>query len=126
MIAVRNLFAELPGSAPGEVCDTLLEKDGLRIERIVSHSSASPEGFWYDQEQEEWILVLKGEAKLRIFQDELILLKAGDYLLIPRRRRHRVEWTSVETIWLAIHVLPRRGEAGGEGTGENDADRRGA
>lgn len=118
MIEVRNLFAEVPGDSPGEVSDMLFESEGVRIERIVSHSAASPEGFWYDQMQEEWVLMVRGEASLRIHPDQLVSLKAGDHLLIPRHCRHRVEWTAPGTIWLAIHLHSRSGEGGEERRGD--------
>jgi cupin 2 domain-containing protein len=77
----------------------------VKIERIVSHAAVSPEGFWYDQEQDEWVVVLEGEATLRLLEpDEIVELKKGDHLFIPRHRKHRVERTSSRTIWLAVHV----------------------
>lgn len=109
MIVPRSLFADLPPASSTEVFETLLETAGVRIERIVSHAAASPDGFWHDQEQEEWVLVLRGEASLRFDPDGQVHLKAGDHLRIPRRCRHRVEWTSAETIWLAVHVLEKQG-----------------
>ncbi len=105
MMAPRNLFRDPPsrGECGSEVCETLLETEGVKIERIVSHSAASPEGFWYDQAQDEWVLVVKGEATLVIFPEERVSLKTGDHVLLPAHCRHRVEWTSGETIWVAVH-----------------------
>jgi cupin 2 domain-containing protein len=77
----------------------------VRIERIVSKGHSSPESGWYDQEENEWVVVLKGAAKLRFEQDgKLVELDAGDYINIPARVRHRVEWTNpeMETVWLAF------------------------
>jgi cupin 2 domain-containing protein len=113
MPAPKNLFTDLPSFAPGEIeaCDTLFDSESVKIERIASHSAASPEGFWYDQPQDEWVLVVNGEATLLIHPAERISLKTGDHLLLPAHCRHRVEWTSEETIWLAVHVVSR--EAGG-------------
>ncbi len=101
-----NLFVDIPTSIPAELFTTLL--DGLpavRIERIVSHGHASPEGFWYDQGTSEWVLVLRGAARLRFEGEEPIELAPGSYVNIPARRRHRVEWTTPDeqTVWLAIH-----------------------
>jgi cupin 2 domain-containing protein len=98
-----NLFAFIPGDQPGEFVETLIATPSLRIERIVSRCHASPEGFWYDQEQHEFVVVLKGAARLQ-FEDELVEMKAGDSMNIPAHRRHRVEWTTPDepTIWLAI------------------------
>jgi cupin 2 domain-containing protein len=104
---INNLFAELAAAAlQDEQFSTLLERPELRIERIVSTGQASPPDFWYDQPGGEWVLVVKGEAKLR-FADEAEArhLKAGDFVEITPRRQHRVDWTLADqvTIWLAIH-----------------------
>jgi cupin 2 domain-containing protein len=98
-----NLFADLPISLPAELCTTLLTAPGVRIERIVSQGQASPEGFWYDQAQDEWVVVLKGAARLR-FQDGELELMPGDFVDIPAGKKHRVEWTTPDepTIWLAV------------------------
>lgn len=105
-----NLFAALPGGAEaGELFEQLLARPGLRIERIVSTGQASPLDFWYDQEQAEWVVLLRGAAELR-FADEPgpRRLSAGDWLHIEARRRHRVLWTdpAQPTVWLAIHYQP--------------------
>jgi len=99
----HNLLSNLPGHLPDELFTTLLEAKNLRIERIVSHSHCSPEGFWYDQNQHEWVLVLQGAARLTI-EGETKELKPGDFLNIPAHQKHRVDWTTpVEpTIWLAV------------------------
>jgi cupin 2 domain-containing protein len=101
-----NLFADLPSPSADEHVTQLFSASDLRVERIISAGHASPPGFWYDQEWAEWVIVLAGSAGLR-FADEGAprVLKPGDYLHIPARRRHRVEWTDPNqtTIWLAIH-----------------------
>lgn len=108
MTACPNLFAGIPERAEEEIVATLLAAPGARIERIVSTGQASPPGFWYDQDGDEWVAVLQGSADLR-FADEPAprRLSAGDHLLIPARRRHRVERTANPTIWLAVHLAPR-------------------
>ncbi len=101
-----NLFDPLPPAAAGEAFSELLARPGLTIERIVSTGQASPPGFWYDQPQGEWVVLLRGTALLR-FADEPQprRLTPGDWLDIAPRRRHRVEWTDPEqaTVWLAVH-----------------------
>jgi len=99
-----NLFADLPAHLPDELFATLLDTADVRIERIVSHGHASPEGFWYDQDQHEWVVVLKGAARLR-FEDGTVEMKPGDFVNIPAYRKHRVEWTTPDepTVWLAVH-----------------------
>lgn len=104
MTRSANLFSDLPKRLPDELFTVLLEAASVRIERIVSHGHASPDGFWYDQDQHEWVIVLKGAARLR-FEDVIVEMKPGDFLNIPAHQRHRVEWTTPDepTIWLAVH-----------------------
>ena len=98
-----NLFADIPADLPDELLQTILSGPNLRIERIVSRGHASSDGFWYEQERHEFVVLLKGAARLR-FEDEVIEMKPGSYLNIPARRRHRVDWTQPDepTIWLAV------------------------
>jgi cupin 2 domain-containing protein len=108
---LAGLFAELPSTAAvDEQFREILQKPGLRIERIVSSGQCSPEGFWYDQPDGEWVLVLQGEAKLR-FADEAEArhLTAGDFIDIAPHRKHRVDWTPTGqlTVWLAVHYAER-------------------
>jgi cupin 2 domain-containing protein len=101
-----NLFSNIQSDAAEESFFDLLRGDGLLIERIVSRGHRSPDGFWYDQPWNEWVLILKGAARLEIEgQDRPILLSEGDYCLLPSHVRHRVTWTpeDCETIWLAVH-----------------------
>ena len=105
-----NLFdGLLRSTAKNEQFSELLKRPGLRIERIVSTGQCSPEGFWYDQPDGEWVLLIEGAARLR-FADETEArdLQAGDFLDIAPHRKHRVDWTSPDqtTIWLAIHYSP--------------------
>ena len=100
-----NLLAPLPEADAAEHVDALLTRPGLRVERIVSRGQASPPGFWYDQPEAEWVLVLTGSARLRFADEtEARLLGPGDWLDIAPHRRHRVDWTDpdVPTVWLAI------------------------
>lgn len=100
-----NLFDGVPASLSQEKVDNLLLSGQTRIERIVSTGQASPEGFWYDQEEEEWVMVLKGAARLRFQKDQQVVeMKSGDSIFIPAHCLHRVDWTSPDepTIWLAV------------------------
>ncbi len=106
MNPVKNLFADMPGSLKDELVETILQTSGFRIERIVSRGHCSPDGFWYDQDENEWVVLLKGSAVIRFEdQSENISMNPGNYINIEKHRRHRVEWTDPEqeTIWLAIH-----------------------
>jgi cupin 2 domain-containing protein len=103
---MTNIFSNIPTELPDELIETMLTAANLRIERIVSHGHATPEGYWYDQQQHEWVILLKGEALLQFENDKAaVAIKPGDYISIPAHRKHRVEWTTPDepTIWLAIH-----------------------
>jgi cupin 2 domain-containing protein len=103
MLKPESLFAEAAPEPTEEVFTTLLEKQGLKIERIASHGHVSPAGFWYDQEQEEWVLLVRGEAVLQVEGQPDLRLKAGDHLRIPAHLRHRVASVSDDALWLAVH-----------------------
>lgn len=104
MLSPGNIYTDLPMEPGSEQFLTLLESSGTTIERIVSRSHASPGDAWYDQDHDEWVIVLQGEAVLDFDGGKLVTMKTGDYLLIPRHTRHRVQHTSSETVWLAVHV----------------------
>jgi cupin 2 domain-containing protein len=101
-----NLLAALPPPGPEEAFETLLETAALRVERIVSHGHASPEGFWYEEDRGEWVMLLQGAAALE-FAGEATprRLAPGDWIDIPPRTKHRVAWTAPDrpTVWLALH-----------------------
>lgn len=101
-----SLLEDIPVELPEELLETICSSGNVKIERIVSRGHASPEGFWYDQERNEFVLVLQGSAGLKIETlDGIVVLKPGDYLTINAHVKHRVEWTDPgeETIWLAVH-----------------------
>ncbi|MGF1760481.1 cupin domain-containing protein [Photobacterium sagamiensis] len=102
---MANLFSQIPSTLPEEIFQDLVKTDSVRIERIISRGHSTPSGDWYDQEENEWVLVVKGEAKL-LFEEEMkvVHLNEGDYINIPANQRHQVTWTSPdkETIWLAV------------------------
>jgi cupin 2 domain-containing protein len=100
----KNIFAETDIAGEAEEFVTLFKSDSVKIERIVSHAQASPPGFWYDQPEDEWVIVLRGSAELEFIDGEVVEMTEGDYLVIPRRVRHRVAHTGAETIWLAVHL----------------------
>ena len=99
----QNLLTGVPTSIPDEIFETVISTPNLKIERIISKGHKSKPDFWYDQDQSEWILILKGEARLQ-FEDKSICLTPGDYLKIAAHQKHRVDWTTPEeeTIWLAV------------------------
>ncbi len=104
MIKLRNLF-ELPTALPeAEVAEKIADGDFM-MERILSSGQTTPVNEWYDQEKDEWVAILQGEARILFENEEEIALKAGDYILIKAHEKHRVTYTSATPvcIWLAIH-----------------------
>lgn len=106
-IRSSNIFTGIPTQLPTELCQTLLSNHNFRIERIVSKGHSSALDDWYDQDGDEWVMLLSGAARLEFVDAERVTLQPGDYLLIPAHCRHRVDWTSpdTESVWLAIHML---------------------
>ncbi|MHB8110548.1 MAG: cupin domain-containing protein [Syntrophorhabdaceae bacterium] len=107
MIRKENIFSRIPARIPDEIFETLAETDTIKIERIISDGHTTPGDNWYDQNFDEWVMVVKGIAEI-LFEDEAdaMTLRPGDYMLIPACRRHRVIRTDENqpTIWLAIHM----------------------
>ncbi len=102
-----NIFAGLPNTPlAAEEFTELLAAPNLRIERILSMGQATPANQWYDQHWDEWVILLRGAARL-LFEGEAQaqLLGPGDYIYIAAHRRHRVIWTDPQqtTVWLAVH-----------------------
>jgi len=99
----KNIFKNLIEPKAGdEIFSTLLEHKNIKIELINSNSVISGES--YQQEQDEWILLLEGEATLEV-EGVAQLLKTGDYLFISAQTVHRVLFTDKKTLWLAIHIF---------------------
>lgn len=108
MVALgMNMHASMLDAHKGEMVQTLAAGTNVRIERIVSRGHASPEGFWYDQPDAEWVMVVSGRARLQIAdQADEIAMGPGDTLLLPAHCRHRITWTEPDqpTVWLAVFV----------------------
>ena len=99
-----NIFDSIPDNLDEEVFDLLLQNNQIKIERIISKGQSSPKSGWYNQDKNEWVIVLKGEAVISFEHEENVNLKVGSYLHIPAHTKHKVIWTDpeTETIWLAI------------------------
>ena len=103
-----NLFSKIPRSLPKEVFEDLLKSGAFRLERIISYGHKTAPSEWYNQEKNEWVVLLSGGAGLRFEGESKIrVLHPGDWVNIPAHKRHRVEWTLPRrrTIWLALHYL---------------------
>jgi cupin 2 domain-containing protein len=104
---VINLLTLPAADLKEEYFETLLQRPGVRVERIVSTGQATPDGEWYDQTWDEWVLLLAGAAALQLEgESDLRRLEPGDSLLLPAHCRHRVAWTAPDrqTVWLALHL----------------------
>ncbi|MBN2713610.1 MAG: cupin domain-containing protein [Planctomycetes bacterium] len=102
---MENLFKNIPADLPAEIVETIAGNKNCRIERIVSRGHSSPEkGGWYDQEQDEWVLLLSGAATIEFEDGEDLHLKPGDSLTIKAHHKHRVKWTDPEenSVWVAV------------------------
>ena len=106
-MTVQNLLADLPLPGAEEEFTTLLDRPGVRIERIVSHGHVTPADAPYEQSQEEWVMLVTGAARLWLDGSGEVTLSPGDHLLIQAGQRHRVTWTAPDkpTVWLAVHIV---------------------
>jgi cupin 2 domain-containing protein len=96
-----------------------------RVERIVSHGHASPAGFWYDQDEAEWVAVLEGEGVLEYDDGQPpVVLRRGDSVYLAPHQRHRVASTAAgaDTIWLAVFFPAEAGRGGGPGAAGGGAN----
>ncbi|MCW8877766.1 MAG: cupin domain-containing protein [Kangiellaceae bacterium] len=101
---MKNIFQSVPEKLTAEVVEDLINAQDVRVERIISKGHTSPEKGWYDQAENEWVIVLQGAGELEFEDGRKLKLEPGDYLNIPKHQKHKVSWTvpNAETIWLAI------------------------
>ena len=102
---MRNLLKNIPRDLPAERFETLVETDCVRIERILSKGHASPAAGWYDQDRSEWVMLVRGAARIAFEDGREVQMTAGDWLEIPAHQKHRVAWTDPDqpTVWVAVH-----------------------
>ena len=107
MIVVKNIFENLPAELKEEFFEEILSAKDFKLERIISEGHASPPNFWFDQDKNEFVLLLKGKARLSFEDSGKLELNSGDYLIIKAHQKHRVDWTdpNQKTFWLTIHYL---------------------
>jgi len=100
-----NIFDDIQSALDKELFEVLAQKGTVKIERIISKGHSSPETGWYDQEQDEWVIILQGSATITFENDTETKLAVGDYLNIPAHTKHKVSWTNpdIETVWIAVH-----------------------
>jgi len=100
-----NIFDNCKTDSKEEIFETLYQNENVIIERIISFGNITPQGQWYDQEKDEWVLLIEGNAKLEFEDDRIVELNKGDYVHLPAHQKHRVIYTSIDPkcIWLAFH-----------------------
>lgn len=105
MIHKSNIFSNISADLEDELFEDLIKRDSFKLQRVVSLGHTTPKGKWYDQDEDEWVMLISGEAILSFEGEEDVWLIAGDHIDIPAHKRHRVSWTKpdVKTIWLALY-----------------------
>lgn len=97
-----KLLKDIPQSSQSEIFETIIQKKNIKIERIISYGQTTPKDYWYDQDEDEFVVILKGSAKLQYENNEIIELNLGDSLLIKAHEKHKVIYTDNPTVWLAV------------------------
>lgn len=103
-VRIENIFVGASAAAGKEEFLALFESSSVKIERIVSNAHSSRAGFWYDQAEHEWVMLVRGAATLEFADGQLIDLEEGDWLNIPPHARHRIRQTASDTVWLAVRI----------------------
>ncbi|MDQ7817567.1 MAG: cupin domain-containing protein [Melioribacteraceae bacterium] len=104
-IIIKNIFCDIPEKPDNELIEVLLNNPAFKMERIISQGHASPDNFWYDQDKNEFVLLISGSAKISFEKEDIVEIRPGDYFIIPAHKKHRVEFTKPgeKTIWLTLH-----------------------
>ena len=106
-----NIYSQIPDNLSKELFEEIIQGGEFKLERVVSKGHMTPEGEWYDQDRDEWVILLKGSADLLVGEGEAesVSLRPGDFLHLPAHRKHRIERTDPveETVWLALHYDPK-------------------
>ena len=102
---VKNIYNDVPSQLNDELFEEIISNDKFILERIISEGQATPENFWYDQDKNEFVLLLSGSAEISFEDEPTVLMKAGDYIIIPPHKKHRVAKTNSDkkTFWIALH-----------------------
>ena len=105
---IENIHSNIPAHLDDELVSILHRRPGVRLERIVSQGQSSPPDFWYEQDEDEWVMVAEGAARLEFEHEGEVEMGPGDHVFLPAGCRHRVSWTdpSQDTIWIALFLSP--------------------
>ena len=99
-----NLLEHIPETSQEEIFQTLIQNEKVKIERIISYGQTTPKDYWYDQDEDEFVMVVEGEAQIKYEDGTLYKLVKGDTLYIKSHQKHQVTYTSNPTIWLALFL----------------------
>jgi cupin 2 domain-containing protein len=104
-INTQNIFKTNPEKPNEEIFEIILNNKNLKLERIITNGQTTPPGEWYNQENDEWVVLIQGSALILFENEKFIILNKGDHILIPKNCKHRVQWvdSNQECIWLALH-----------------------
>ncbi len=101
---IKNIYLQKNKSSKSEIIEEIISTKSFKIEKISSFGHPTPNNKWYNQDKNEWVLLLKGHAILKFKKDDYkINLNEGDYILIKKHLEHRVEYTSDDALWLCFH-----------------------
>lgn len=105
-LMLGNFFENLPDARNQEIFETIIASKNVVIERITTYGQTTEQDKWYEQEQDEWVILIAGSAEIMFYDGKIVKMQKGDYIFIPSRLKHRVEKTSLDelTLWLAIHI----------------------
>ena len=101
---IVNFFDNIPTSSDKEIFQTIVENNIVKIERIISYGQTTEKENWYNQTEDEFVLVLEGEAKIQYDDQSIYHLKKGESLYINAHQKHQVIYTANPTIWLAVFI----------------------
>ncbi len=101
---VFNFFENIPQNSEKEIFQTVKSNPNIKIERIISYGQTTPKDYWYDQSEDEFVMILKGEAKIKYNDDTEYHLKKGNSLYIKAGQKHRIVFTSNPAVWLAVFI----------------------
>lgn len=99
-----EFLKNIPSKSSKEMFELVLKNKDIKIERIISYGQTSDKDFWYDQDEDEFVLVLEGNAKIRYDNGEIFELEKGSSLYIKAHTKHQVIYTANPTVWLAVFI----------------------
>jgi len=99
-----NFFSNIPKKSTNEIIEQVLKNEKVKIERIVSYGQTTPKDYWYNQDKDEFVIILNGSAKIKYNDNRVFELNVGDSLYIPSHQKHQVIYTDNPTVWLAIFI----------------------